>query len=50
MLADRTFDAGQHEIAWSGRSADGRDLASGVYFLELVSYASRHIERLVLIH
>lgn len=34
-VADRTFPAGVHEVAWEGRGLDGRAMESGVYFLTL---------------
>jgi hypothetical protein len=34
-LADRTFDAGRHEIRWDGRGASGQLLRSGVYHYRL---------------
>ena len=35
VLADRSFRAGWHEIPWSGRSASGGVVGSGVYFFRL---------------
>ncbi len=32
-LADRTFAAGDHAVAWDGRTADGARPSDGVYFL-----------------
>jgi hypothetical protein len=34
-LVDGAVKAGQHEVRWSGRSADGSAVASGVYLLRL---------------
>ncbi len=31
-LADETVAPGDHEIAWTGKNDDGRDMQSGVYF------------------
>jgi uncharacterized membrane protein len=35
VLADRSFDAGQHEVTWDGTGPDGRSLANGVYLVRL---------------
>lgn len=35
LLADRTLNAGQHEIIWNGDNAAGEPVASGVYFYRL---------------
>ena len=35
MLVDGPVAAGEHEVRWNGRSADGRSVASGVYLLRL---------------
>jgi hypothetical protein len=34
-LVDAPVEAGQHEVRWNGRSADGSAVASGVYLLRL---------------
>ena len=34
-LIDRPLTAGQHEVQWNGRSADGSAVASGMYLLRL---------------
>ena len=34
-VADRSFAAGYHEIAWNGRDAANQEVASGVYFYEI---------------
>jgi flagellar hook assembly protein FlgD len=31
-LVDNELDAGKHAVTWSGRDADGRKVASGVYW------------------
>ena len=36
-LADGVRDTGDHEVIWSGASADGRPAASGVYFYRLTA-------------
>lgn len=39
--------AGPQSLAWDGRHADGRDAASGVYFVRISAGASRQVEKLV---
>ena len=34
-LADRTYQAGEHEVVWEGRDAAGRNAAAGSYFLRV---------------
>jgi hypothetical protein len=34
-LADETFDAGTHEVAWDGSSSDGKVLPPGVYLCRM---------------
>jgi hypothetical protein len=34
-LVDRAVEAGEHEVRWNGRAADGSTVASGVYLLRL---------------
>lgn len=36
-LAEGVFDAGPHDVRWNGVDADGRAVASGVYFYRLQS-------------
>lgn len=37
VLFDQTLPAGRHTLVWDGRGADGRQLASGVYYSQLVA-------------
>jgi hypothetical protein len=48
-LAEGPFATGRHEIVWQGRTVNGQDLASGVYFLTFQASAVRQTQRLVLI-
>ncbi len=36
-LANEVFDAGQHPILWDGRDSAGNGVASGAYFVQMVS-------------
>jgi hypothetical protein len=44
LVQGERFTAGQHSVAWDGRNASGREVASGVYFLDMVAgdYHARH--------
>jgi len=46
-LADRFQSAGQGEVAWDGRGADGGRLPAGVYLVELVAGEERRIAKLI---
>jgi hypothetical protein len=49
LLADRTFDAGRHEVQWDGRDASGANARAGVYFYRLTSTAGRRVQRQILL-
>ena len=49
LLADDLLDPGEYERDWFGRDDSGRDLASGVYFLRLVTPGSSRMSKLVLV-
>jgi sugar lactone lactonase YvrE len=42
-----TISPGRHEVAWDGRSAGGRRVATGVYFARLVCAGEVRTERIV---
>lgn len=44
LVQGERFAAGQHSVAWDGRNTSGREVASGVYFLDMVAgeYRARH--------
>jgi hypothetical protein len=48
VLADREFPAGHHEVIWNGTSDDGNTVASGVYYLLLVSDRATRTQKLTL--
>jgi len=47
-LADGPFGPGRHLLSWDGRDARGRGVASGVYFVRLVSGGIQQTRRIVL--
>ncbi|MFH1314045.1 MAG: C39 family peptidase [Candidatus Eisenbacteria bacterium] len=49
ILADESFGAGTHNMAWNGKDDSGRDVASGVYFLNCGSPLGSDTKRAVLI-
>ena len=46
-LADRDLPAGRHELAWDGRDQAGHHVATGIYFVRLVSGDRSDLERVV---
>jgi hypothetical protein len=48
-LLDREETAGEHLVRWDGGDADGRAVASGVYFIAMESSRTRATARVVLI-
>jgi flagellar hook assembly protein FlgD len=48
VLVDGERAAGEHELSWNGRSADGRELPSGIYLCELRAGGERQVRKLVL--
>jgi len=49
VLADRTFAAGVHELAWDGRDEQGRTVAPGVYLASVEAGGTTHSRRLVVL-
>lgn len=49
VLVDEALPAGAHEVAWDGRDAAGRDLASGVYVARLATGDTAVSTRLFLV-
>ena len=48
-LADSRYEAGEHELVWDGRAADGRQAPTGVYFLHLRGDVERDTVKLSLL-
>ncbi len=49
QLADGKFDAGDHNIEWRGRDEQGRSVASGVYFAQILGPDIKMRTKLVLL-
>ena len=49
QLADGKFDAGDHNIEWRGRDEQGRSVASGVYFAQVLGPDIKMRTKLVLL-
>jgi hypothetical protein len=48
-LVDGVRGAGPHDAQWDGRDADGRALASGVYFYRLSTPGRSESKKMVLL-
>ncbi len=48
-LVDEAITAGVYRVRWNGKTDDGRDLSSGVYFARVESAKSRDSARLMMI-
>ncbi len=48
-LSDGGFAAGRHEVRWDGRGGDGRNLASGLYFVRLVAAGETQVHKMTLV-
>ncbi|HUU44473.1 MAG TPA: SBBP repeat-containing protein, partial [Acidobacteriota bacterium] len=48
-LTDRDWPAGTHQIGWDGNTANGRTVASGVYYYRLRTPSATETRRMVLI-
>jgi Tol biopolymer transport system component len=48
-LVDIEYPAGDYRVFWDGRNASGREVSSGVYFLELVAGRRSESRKLVLV-
>jgi hypothetical protein len=48
-VCDSYFEAGVHQLEWNGRNRDGRQVASGVYFVRASGQRTDATQKLVLI-
>ena len=48
-LLDEHLEAGHHTVAWPGRDGDGRQVASGVYFVRFQGAGETRVERVTLV-
>lgn len=48
-LVDESMSPGVYRVPWNGKTDDGRDLASGIYFAQILSGASRQSVRLTML-
>jgi hypothetical protein len=48
-LADGVLAAGLHRVSWDGRSASGREVRSGTYFLQLVAGGTQESRKITLV-
>lgn len=49
VLADRTFEAGDHSLNWQGRDMQGRAVSSGTYFVRMTTDENVTSEKMILI-
>jgi hypothetical protein len=48
ILANRDFDAGQHDVRWDGTDATGQTVASGLYFYRLTTRGETATRKMLL--
>ena len=48
-LVDEPLSAGSHSVIWDGKNAQGRDVASGVYFYRISAGGFESIEKMTLL-
>ena len=48
-LVDEPLSAGDHSVRWDGKNAQGRDVASGVYFYRVSAGGHESIEKMTLL-
>lgn len=49
VLANGAFAAGEHDVVWNGTDGDGRPVASGLYYSQLVTAQGVATEKLMLV-
>jgi spore coat protein A, manganese oxidase len=50
VVADRSFDSGDHILNWDGSTDSGSEVASGVYFLKIRAGTAVQTRKLVMVH
>jgi flagellar hook assembly protein FlgD len=48
-LVNEPLDAGSHSVRWDGKNAQGRDVASGVYFYRATAGGYESIQKMTLL-
>jgi flagellar hook assembly protein FlgD len=48
-LADASFAAGVHDLAWDGCDDEGREVAAGIYLVRVTTPASEQTARVVIV-
>jgi hypothetical protein len=48
-LADREYEAGEHQVIWDGRDASGRQAASGIYLYQIKSEQLTKSRKMILL-
>ena len=46
-LLDAALDAGNHQVTWSGRDADGRPVAAGMYFVRMQTPTEKKVKQVL---
>jgi hypothetical protein len=49
-LADRQFAPGRYEVFWNGLNHTGKEVSSGVYFIQMVVGKEMRVHKLTLVH
>jgi len=49
LLMDEVVEAGQHGITWDGAGAEGEPLASGTYFIRMVTEVESQVAKVLLV-
>ena len=49
ILADRTYEAGNHSIVWNGKDAAGRAMPSGTYIVRIEAEQGVHARKVMLV-
>jgi hypothetical protein len=49
-LIDRQFTAGRYEVFWNGLNQTGKEVSSGLYFIQIIADQKTQVRKLLLIH